>query len=124
MIAFTLTGQMPSGKNQIQQLWRKGQLKKIPNVRFTKWRTESGYQLIQQRVKPQGPISTPVSLSCTYTPGDRITRDVTGMQDALFHLLVWARILTDDGLIYDCLWRRMAVGAPTLTVELHDWTAP
>lgn len=124
MIAFTLRLQQPSGKNQVQQLWREGQLKKIPNVRFKRWRDDAGYQLIQQRVRPPTPISTPVSLYCTYTPGDRITRDIPGMEDALYFLIVWAGVLKNDGLVYDCLWRRRGVGEPSLYVEIHDWKEP
>ena len=124
MIAFTLKGQMPSGKNQQQLLFRGGRVIKYPNKRFKTWRDEAGYQLIQQGVKPAKPIDKPVALYCTYCPQDRRVRDVSGMVDALFHLLVWGQIMKDDGLVYDCLWRRMAIGKPALYVEIHDWKEP
>lgn len=126
MIAFTLHGQMPSGKNQIQQLWRNGQLKKVPNQRFCLWRDIAGMQLIQQRAVPLKPLTKPVALYCAYVPGDRITRDLPGLQDALWFLLAWVHILKDDGLIWDCQWKRLALDtkAPKLYVEIHEWVQP
>lgn len=125
MITFTLTGQMPSGKNQIQQLWRHGKLVKVPNARFENWRWDAGTQLLQQRVIPKEPIDKPVKLYCFYIPGDRITRDIPGMQDALYHLLVHCHILKDDGLIYDCDWRRgLLSNKPQIDVALYEWKEP
>jgi len=51
-------------------------------------------------------MTTPVRLTCDYWPGDQRTRDVSGQLDALFHLLVYAKVLKDDGLVHDVIWRR------------------
>ena len=102
---FSITGPMVSGKNQVQLLWRNGKVLKYPNQTFTNWRQRALIELLGQD-RPLEPIAHPVSLVCDYWPADLRTRDVTGMADAIFHLLVKAGILRDDGLIHDFAWRR------------------
>lgn len=119
MIQLTIQGQIPSGKNQQQLLFRNGKVVKYPNKRFVEWRKDAAMQIIRQRVP--GNLTRPVALACTYFPGDRRVRDVSGMLDALFHLLVHSKILKDDGLIYDVTWTRMAVSkAPKVMLEIHE----
>lgn len=128
---LALTGQLPSGKNQVQLLWRNGKVHKYPNTTFTNWRAVAHRQILEQLPVDSGPylvptqpnITIPVSLTCEYWPHDARTRDVSGMLDALFHLLVYAKVLKDDGLIYDVTWRRheMHRKFPKVVLEIQPW---
>jgi Holliday junction resolvase RusA-like endonuclease len=66
------------------------------------------------------PIDLPVKLKVDYWPGDKRTRDVSGMLDALFHLLVYTKVLKDDGLVRDVIWRYNGVNRqfPKVALEL------
>lgn len=106
-MTFSITGQIPSGKNQVKTVLIKGKVLHIPDKRFKKWREAVLPQLkIQRGQCAWFPLQTPITLECEYTPGDRRTRDVSGMLDALFHLIVKAGLLTDDGLVWAVTWRR------------------
>jgi Holliday junction resolvase RusA-like endonuclease len=97
-----LSGQMVSGKNQIQIACRKGRPCRYPNKRFEAWKQDMSHQILTQLMalplkdKPQLPLRGDVSLSVSYVPGDRHRRDVSGMADALFHLLEHVGIVEDD----------------------------
>ncbi len=122
-LAFTLTGQMPSGKNQVN-MTRTGH--RYPNKRFVVWRADAIAQLYGQALDyaehgTAFPLASTITLDCVYTPGDRRTRDVTGMLDALFHLLVKAKLLVDDGLVWGVTWRREGLDrdAPKLVFTME-----
>jgi Holliday junction resolvase RusA-like endonuclease len=109
-LMLALTGQLPSGKNQVQLSFKHGKVHKYPNKTFTNWRAKSYLEILEQR--PPGPHlvhTKPVSLTVEYWPGDARTRDVSGQLDALFHLLVYAKVLKDDGLVHDVTWRRQVM---------------
>jgi Holliday junction resolvase RusA-like endonuclease len=114
---------VPSGKNQVQLLWRNGKVMKYPNKTFMVWRRDMAYQ-IHQHIDwhLMEIITTPVRLTCVYTPGDLRTRDVSGQLDALFHLLVYAKVLKDDGLVHDVTWRRQAMNrkAPQVVLTIEE----
>ena len=123
-----IVGQMPSGKNQVRTAWTKnkkipGKMKphKYPDKRFAQWRDEAVGDLVKQW--RYDPITEPVRLHVTYWPGDRKTRDVPGMEDALFHVLVKARILKDDGLVRDLLWygQPMNRKGPKVLITIARW---
>lgn len=98
MIKFTLTGQIPSGKNAII-ITRTG--KRFPAERFRKWKAEALKQLKEQNIaKPM--IDSPISVSVEYTPGDNRRRDVPGMIDALWHIIEHYGIVTDDRWLGYC----------------------
>ena len=119
---LTITGQIPSGKNQHQLLWCKGKVVKYPNQRFKDWRKDAARQVCMQAGYDREAHMTPVSLRCEYWPGDHRTRDVSGMLDAIFYLLVYCELLHDDGLIYDVVWKRMAVSKfPKVCLEIGAW---
>ena len=85
---------------------------RFPAKRFKLWREDALEQLHGQVMgyAMNGailPIQSTISLECEYTPGDRRTRDVPGMLDALLHLIVKAGLLTDDGLVWGVTWTRM-----------------
>jgi hypothetical protein len=58
-----------------------------------------------------------------YWPGDHRTRDVSGQLDALFYLLVYAKVLKDDGLIWDVVWKRHAINKqfPKVVMEITPY---
>ena len=108
-LLLALTGQLPSGKNQVQLLFRNGKVQKYPNKRFTNWRATAHVQLLEQvsRCATRIPtITVPVRLTVEYWRGDERTRDLSGMLDALFHVLVYAKVLKDDGLVHEVTWKR------------------
>lgn len=102
-LSFTLFGQLPGGKNAIKTT-RTGH--RYPNERFKAWRAEAIGQLMRQLPANLKTIAEPVRMACEYTPGDLRTRDVPGMEDAIMHLLMAARVIQDDGLIYETSWSR------------------
>lgn len=107
-MTFSITGQMTSGKNSIV-VTRSGM--RFPSKRFKTWREEVLKQLAPQvcAYTQEGaslPLQSTISLECVYRPGDRRTRDVPGMLDALLHLIVKAGLLVDDGLVWGVTWRR------------------
>lgn len=118
----SVTGQCVSGKNQQQLLFRKGSVIKYPNARFKAWRDEAALQIRQQFMHAPE-IAKPVRLTCSYWPGDQRTRDVSGMLDALFFILVYAKVLEDDGLIYDVVWKRQEMNRrfPKVIMEISAW---
>jgi Holliday junction resolvase RusA-like endonuclease len=97
---FTLTGPFIGGKNQIQISFRHGRIHKYPNKRFVAWRDNATKQIGQQPT-----LKGDVHMHVTYTPGDLIRRDVTGMLDALFHLLEHTGIVENDNQIKAIAWR-------------------
>lgn len=122
---LTITGQLPSGKNQVQLLWRRGKIQRTPNKTFTNWRAAAGLELLEQP-RPTMPLSAPIRLACDYWPRNGIVRDVSGQLDALFSLLVYAHILTNDGLVYDVVWQRHALNRkfPKVVLQIEPWEGP
>lgn len=105
---LVLVGQLPSGKNQIKISFRGGKIHKYPDARFVAWREDALKQIAAQRgTKPTAAM--PVHLCVEYVPGDRRVRDVSGMLDAVFHVLAKAKIIDDDGLVWSVEWKRMAI---------------
>ena len=121
---IALTGQLPSGKNQVQLLFRNGKVMKYPNKTFAKWRAASMAQITPEFFRAPN-IAQPVSLTVDYWPGDRRTRDVSGQLDALFHLLVYAKVLKDDGLIWNVTWLRHEMNKqfPKVVIEIEAYRA-
>lgn len=121
-MTFTLTGQIPSGKNAVI-VTRTGM--RFPAKRFKLWREQALEQLAPQLPVKLRPIDTTVTLECEYTPGDRRTRDVPGMLDALLHLIVKAGLLVDDGLVWGVTWRRteMDRNNPSVTFTITEQEA-
>ena len=101
------------------QTTRTGQHYAAP--RFKVWREDAALQVKAQVIhKHVKPVDYPVRLKVNYTAGDHRTRDVSGMLDALFHLLVYSAILKDDGLVRDVLWywEGMDRKCPKVVMEL------
>lgn len=125
LFQLVLTGQLPSGKNQVQLLWRNGKVHRYANKTFTNWRSRSHIEIEEQQLPSVRvpTITRPVSLSVDYWPGDARTRDVSGQLDALFHLLVYTKVLKDDGLIYNVTWLRRELNrkCPKVVMEVRPW---
>ena len=88
---------MVSGKNSVKTT-RTGH--RYPNERFVKWRSAVLSQL--ERHALSRVLNNPhVILRCDirYWPNDKRTRDVPGMEDALYHCLERAGIIANDGQI-------------------------
>ena len=47
-ILLAITGQLVSGKNQVQLLFRRGKVHKYPNKTFTNWRAKAYVQILEQ----------------------------------------------------------------------------
>lgn len=114
-MTFTLTAQMPSGKNQVQ-ITRTGQ--HYPTARFVAWRRGAEAEVLRQVKPAEKPLTGRLALTVCYTPADRRVRDVSGLLDALFHLLARCGLLLDDGQIRDVTWRERA-GTPGVVVRLE-----
>jgi len=88
---------MVSGKNSVKTT-RTGQ--RYPTKRFDIWRGE-----VITQMENQCPVSSLanrfLTLRCEirYWPNDKRTRDVPGMEDALYHCLERAGIIANDGQI-------------------------
>ena len=122
-MTFTLKGQIPSGKNAVV-VTRTGM--RFPAKRFKVWREDALKQLAGQMNGHTKPLTSTITLECEYTPGDRRTRDVPGMLDALLHLIVKAGLLVDDGLVWGVTWRREAMDRkqPGLRFTISPQEAP
>lgn len=118
-MTIVLCGQLKSGKNAVQTT-RTGQHYPLPA--FKAWRDDMALQVKAQVIhKHKTPIALPVHLKVDYWAGDKRTRDVSGMLDALFHLLVYCKVIADDGLIRDVTWRWNGVNKqfPKVCLELR-----
>lgn len=109
-----LLGQLPSGKNA-QGVAKTGH--KYAKPRFKAWREDAMTQLMALGCIPRSPIDYPCHFKAWYWAGDKRIRDVSGMQDALYHLLEHSKILANDGLIKDVTWRYQGLNRKSPKVE-------
>jgi len=99
-LLFTLTGKLKSGKNHVQ-ITRNGQ--RYPKKEFKVWRDAMLAQLNEYELFL---FEGPVSLIVDYVPGDLLRRDVSGMLDAVFHILEKAGIVNDDAQVKNVQWHQ------------------
>ena len=120
-MTLALVGNLCSGKNAVK-ITRSGH--HYPGKRFKAWRDEAMLQLKSQVIHNKLTPGCPVHLKVEHWPGDARTRDVSGMTDALFHLLVYAGVLEDDGLVFDLTWRRQPVNRkfPKVVMTITEWS--
>lgn len=116
---LVLHGQLPSGKGQIRKTWANGRLIHYPQKRFTDWRKNAVKQLTPQTIKHRLPFTERLSMNVVYTPSDKRTRDVSGLLDAIFHLLGYAGVVKDDGLIRELHWREQVLNRQEPRVEIE-----
>lgn len=112
---ITLKGQIPSGKNAVK-ITRTG--KRYPSPRFVAWRNVAIRQIISQ-VGIVMRFSRPAAITIDYWPGDLRRRDVPGMADALFHLLERYRIVLDDSLLINLVWRTHEIDRENPRTEIE-----
>ena len=95
-LVLRLTSQVRGGKNAMGVTKSGRHYAKAP---FKKWRAE-----MMAQINAQGCggvlIHTPTNVRIDYVAGDRKRRDQTGIFDAIFHLLEYAQIVTDDSLLW------------------------
>lgn len=119
---YTLLGQCRSGKNAMQITRWGGHYAK---PEFKKWRADWQRQLMEQRglKKPIDTITTAIIL---YTPGDLRRRDAPGIQDALWHLLEYCKVIKDDALIKTVLYEQQPLDRkrPRIYLSLKPENSP
>ena len=131
-LRLVLHGQLPSGKNQVGIRREESAVpfelattRHHPNARFERWRRDAEQQLLLQvrEWRASLPLSVPLLMYVWYWPGDRRTRDRSGMTDALFHLFEHARIIANDRLIEDPIWRTMPLDKqdPRVVIVLRPY---
>lgn len=147
LFAMTLNLQIPSGKNQIRQGFKKptlflpkGRVFRYPNKRFEVWRKAAAVEILEQQHGIWGmlPITVPIHLKVFYLPQDKLRRDLAGMLDALGHLFEYCKVLENDAQIVELSWIRRTApleidlkgknlvglfsGEPCLILEFHQFT--
>lgn len=124
---LSLQGQLPSGKNGIglrydpvASVSESAGPRKHPRDRFVSWRTDAEKQILTQLRAWQVPlpIRVPMLMYVWYWPGDRIARDRSGMQDALYHLFERSGLIANDKLIEDPIWRTMPLDRQAPRTEI------
>ena len=111
-LTIVLTDQVPGGKTSgVREGYTKsGRKYRYPNARFVNWRQEASTKILVQRAKwdmetkMKLPLNTNLLMRISYRPMNRIKRDLTGMQDAVQHLLEYNEIVQDDACIKYCAW--------------------
>jgi Holliday junction resolvase RusA-like endonuclease len=93
-IILSVSGQVPSGKNQVGLSFKGGKVHRYPKARFSAWRASFEVQARSQ-TKVRG-LEERLRADVVIRQGDRIRRDVPGQLDALWHALVHCGILADD----------------------------
>lgn len=98
-LTLRLVGQVRGGKNAMG-VTTAG--KHYARPAFKAWRSEMDAQICAQlREYPEFlGISEPVNIRVEYIAGDKKRRDMTGILDALFHLLEYCGVIHDDSLLW------------------------
>ena len=110
MLKLVLIGQIPSGKNQVEEHWRQGKKVRHGNARFTAWREAAGKEILLQKatwptaLKMALPLLGDLAVCISYRPLDKTQRDIDGMQSALWHLLEHMELIENDGQIKGLTW--------------------
>lgn len=108
---FTLTDQIPSGKNAMG-IARTGRHYAKP--RFAAWRSIAAVEIMQQKLawtpaqKMALPLLGPLVVTISYHEIVKVpangTRDLPGCLDALWHLLTHCGLIENDGQIKGVTW--------------------
>ena len=112
----------PSGKNHMGLTVIEGQLRRYPTKRFTRWLTnvEREFRTQLRGIQPYLPIQGACYAIVEYVPGDLITRDLPGMQDAVWHMCERFGIVTNDKWFQHLIWitRAMDRAHPRLCLRI------
>ena len=117
VISFSLSQQIPGGKNQIGISTRHGKVMRFPNRRFVLWRKEAALEVLTQVKVSEKPLKGSLAMTVQYVPQDQRTRDIPGMTDALCHLLEFCGLIEDDGQIQSLYWARALAGYTTIQLR-------
>ena len=123
LVQLILKEQIPSGKNQMR-VTRDGH--HYAEARFRSWREIAAYEVMVQKMRLSEQtraalLVQDIVAQISYRAWDKTTRDLPGMQDALWHLLVHCGLLKDDGQIKGVTWQYpWRESGPCLMLELHD----
>ncbi len=98
-IKLLIPGQLKSGKNNMG-ITRSGH--HYPLKAWAAWRDQVVKFIFSQYSGDT--IAVPCKISIHYWAGDKRRRDVPGMEDALWHCLEKALIVTDDKLFTEVHW--------------------
>ena len=112
----------PSGKNHMGLTVIEGQLRRYPTKRFTRWLTnvEREFRTQLRGIQPYLPLKGACYAIVEYVPGDLITRDLPGMQDAVWHMCERFGIVTNDKWFQHLIWitRAMDRADPRLCLRI------
>ena len=112
----------PSGKNQMGLLVVDGRIRRYPTKRFMRWLTnvEREFRTQLKGMQPYLPIQGECYAIVEYVPGDLITRDLPGMQDAVWHMCERFGIVTNDKWFQHLIWitRPMDRADPRLSLRI------
>jgi Holliday junction resolvase RusA-like endonuclease len=104
-LTLLIHAQIRGGKNHMNIDCRTG--RHYPNRKWAAWRDGVVMALKVQR---RGIcFDAPCTIAVDYWPGDKIRRDVPGMEDALWHCLERAGIVEDDCLFVNCHWNHISI---------------
>jgi len=119
-VIYDITGQVAAGKNNIQTT-KSGH--RYPNPSFERW-AKSAYQQIhlQQRQRPRFALTINLHILIDYWPGDRRTRDIPAIVDAVFHVLEKMDVVENDRQFKRCDFREhdMTKTDPRVRMTLQD----
>ena len=128
-MTFYLTGQIPSGKNQqkirvhYDRRTKKNRFLRYANTRFLLWRERAVRELAGQGIQ-RYTFTVPLGVQVVYTPGDRRTRDIPGMLDALWYVLQWVGFVDDDKQFRAVIWTEGPVNKARAGVMMDFWKLP
>ena len=128
-LSFILNDQIPSGKNQIRIAASRGKIYKYPDKRFVEWRQKAAADILKQRRtwttndKMKLPLRGPLKMIVGYRELKKVpgggTRDITGMCDAIQHLMEYCELIENDGQIKELSWVPSVVGTFCVCVVLE-----
>lgn len=99
-----------------------GRIRRYPTKRFMRWLTnvEREFRTQLKGMQPYLPIQGECYAIVEYVPGDLITRDLPGMQDAVWHMCERFGIITNDKWFQHLIWitRPMDRADPRLSLRI------
>jgi Holliday junction resolvase RusA-like endonuclease len=93
-VSYTMAGQVVGGKNNLV-VTRSGL--HFPRKEFAQWRDAQVFSLRAQRTHT--PLTSILSMTVGYYAGDKKTRDIPAILDAIFHCLERAEVVVNDSQI-------------------------
>lgn len=115
ILEIKLTGQIRgAGKNNYMVV----NGKHIPRKEFLQWREKATWEVLEQVGKLKPITQNNLWWLFEYTPADRRIRDITAIQDALFHLLERCGVVQNDSLIKNLIFKTKEPNKETACVKI------